>query len=155
MFEQIIAYLEEQGVNFRTLEHAPTLTSEDSARERGEDISIGGKALLLKVGKTFHLFVISAAFQVDSNAIKKYFGEKKLRFASRDELMDMTGLVPGSVPPFGRPFVDVDLYVDSSITQNDRIAFNAGSLTNSVIMSVEDYLKLSQAQTFTFSKEKK
>ncbi|MEM7367116.1 MAG: YbaK/EbsC family protein [Bacteroidota bacterium] len=152
MFEQIIAFLQEKGIDFRTLEHAPTLTSEDSARERGEDISIGGKALLLKVDKTFHLFVLSAAFKLDSNAIKKYFKAKKLRFATREELMEMTGLVPGSVPPFGRPFVDFDLYVDTSIIQNERIAFNAGSLTNSVIMSVKDYQQLSQPMVFTFSK---
>ena len=152
MFEQLTTFLEEQGIDFRTLEHAPTLTSEDSARERGEDISIGGKALLLKIDDRFHLFVLSAARKLDSKAIKKYMKAKKIRFATREELMDMTGLVPGSVPPFGRPLIDFDLYVDESIMQNERIAFNAGSLTKSVIMPVKDYSKVAHPQVFSFSK---
>lgn len=152
MFEQITTFLQEKGVAYKHLTHAPTLTSEDSARERGEDIAIGGKALLLKVNKTFHLFVLSAARKLDSAAIKQHFGSKKLRFATPEELMDMTGLVPGSVPPFGRPFLDFDLYVDESILANDRIAFNAGSLTQSVIMSVEAYMEIARPEVFLFSK---
>ena len=34
-----------EEVSYRTLHHEPTLTSEDSARVRGEDVRIGGKAL--------------------------------------------------------------------------------------------------------------
>jgi len=33
-----------------------------------------------------------------------------------------SGLVPGSVPPFGRPIVDLDLFVDTSIAENEMIA---------------------------------
>jgi prolyl-tRNA editing enzyme YbaK/EbsC (Cys-tRNA(Pro) deacylase) len=58
--------------------------------------------------------------------------------------MTMTGLVPGSVPPFGRPILPFDLYVDDSIPANDRIAFNAGTLTDSIIMSVPDYLRVAR-----------
>ena len=151
VFAEITSWLESQQISFRTLEHAPTLTSEDSARERGEDISTGGKALVLKIDKTFHLFVISAARKLNSKAVKKHFKAKKLRFATREELLELTGLVPGSVPPFGRPILELDLYVDTSIVENTKIAFNAGSLTNSVIMQVEDYLKVAQPEVFTFS----
>ena len=151
VFAEITSWLESQQISFRTLEHAPTLTSEDSARERGEDISTGGKALVLKIDKTFHLFVISAARKLNSKAVKKHFKAQKLRFATREELLELTGLVPGSVPPFGRPILELDLYVDTSIVENTKIAFNAGSLTNSVIMQVEDYLKVAQPEVFTFS----
>jgi Ala-tRNA(Pro) deacylase len=56
--------------------------------------------------------------------------------------LDLTGLVPGCVPPFGKPVLPFDLFVDAAIRENDRIAFNAGSLTNSVIMGVDDYLRV-------------
>ena len=62
------------------------------------------------------------------------------------------GLVPGSVPPFGRPILPFELYVDESVTQNDRIAFNAGSLTDSVIMATDDYLRLAKPTIFAFTK---
>ncbi|MEO0470349.1 MAG: YbaK/EbsC family protein [Bacteroidota bacterium] len=151
MLEKILHFLDEQQITYRSLSHEPTLTSEESARVRGEALEIGGKALLLKVNKEFHLFVLSAACKLNSSAIKTYFSVKKLRFATSAELMDQTGLVPGSVPPFGRPIMNYSLYVDESIVQNERIAFNAGSLTHSVIMSVEDYLRLAQPTVFPFS----
>ena len=85
--------------------------------------------------------------------MRKHFGAKKIRFADRDELLDLTGLVPGAVPPFGKPFIDIDLMVDKSILNNQKIAFNAGSLTDSIIMSVEDYLKVAKPEILTFSKQ--
>ena len=58
--------------------------------------------------------------------------------------MDLTGLVPGSVPPFGRPILDLELVVDESVLANERIAFNAGSLTESVIMATEDWREIAR-----------
>jgi Ala-tRNA(Pro) deacylase len=136
--------LQRNDVAFREVEHAPTLTSEESARARGEDLRIGGKALLMKSGDTFRLFVLPADRKVDSSAIRQELGIRKMRFASRDELLELTGLVPGCVPPFGKPVLPFDLFVDAAIRKNDRIAFNAGSLTNSVIMGVDDYLRVAE-----------
>ncbi len=116
-------------------------------------MEVGGKALLMKTGAEYRLFVVSAARRVDSAAIKRHLGQKKLRFASAEELGALTGLVPGAVPPFGRPILPLDLYVDQSILANDRIAFNAGSLTDSIVMAVEDYLAIAQPEVFSFSKE--
>ncbi len=151
VLEQIRGLLNTAGIDYRELHHEPTRTSEDSARVRGEDIRIGGKALLMKVGGEFKLFVLSAALRADSQAIRKHFEIRKTRFASADELKELTGLVPGSVPPLGRPILPFDLYVDDSITENGRIAFNAGSLTNSIFLSVTDYLKVTQPTVFRFS----
>ena len=152
-FNKIKGLLESKNIVFRTVHHPPTPTSEDAARERGEDIAIGGKAIVLKVDDAFHLFVLSAARKLNSKAIRKKFGAKKVRFANKEELWELTELVPGSVPPFGRPILDLDLYVDTSITENDKIAFNAGSLTDSIIFQTEDYLNLAQPEIFLFSKE--
>jgi len=151
-FTKIKGWLEEAKIAMRLLHHEPTPTSEDSARVRGEDIAIGGKALLLKCDGTFHLFVISAAKRLDSKAIRKHLGVKKVRFATAEELMERTGLIPGSVPPFGRPILDFNLYIDTSIEQNPRIAFNAGSITDSIILEIADYLVVAKGEVFQFSR---
>lgn len=143
--------LEQKGIPFRSVHHEPTPTSAEAAKARGEDISIGGKAIVLKIGDAFKIFVLSAALKVDSARIKSHFGVKKLRFATPEELMELTGLVPGSVPPFGRPLLPFELYVDTSITRNERIAFNAGSLTDSVVMAVSDYLEVASPTELDFS----
>lgn len=151
LFTDIRRWLDEAGIAYRHVHHPPTTTSAESARVRGEDIRIGGKALLVKTGDAFRLFVLSAALRFDSAAVKERFGTRKIRFATADELGQLTGLVPGSVPPFGRPLLPFDLLVDESIVANERIAFNAGSLTDSMVMSVEDYLRVARPEAFTFS----
>src|SRR6516225_6708624 len=105
VFDAIVAWLQRENVSFRHVRHEPTFTSEESAKARGESVRVGGKALLLKVGDDFKLFVLSAALKFDSSAVKKHFGVKKIRFAEREELEALTGLVPGSVPPFGEPIL--------------------------------------------------
>lgn len=137
---------------FREIHHEPTYTSEQSAAARGESVEIGGKAIVMKVDEAFHLFVLSAARSVDSSAIRKKLSARRSRFATPEELLQLTGLVPGSVPPFGRPLLDLDLYADEAMLQNERIAFNAGSLTDSVIMAMQDYLRLAAPVVFPFSK---
>lgn len=143
--------LDRNGAPYRAVHHEPTYTSEQSAAARGEDIRVGGKALLMKAGDEFHLLVLSAARKLDSAAVRKYFGVKKARFATPEELMDRTGLVPGSVPPFGRPILPFDLFVDKSVFENEKIAFNAGSLTDSIIMSTADYRRIAGGEVFRFS----
>jgi len=153
VFETICRLLDDAAVPYRKVHHPPTRTSEDSARERGEDLGIGGKALLLKTKNEFKLFVFSAARKLDSGAVKSHLGVKKMRFARPEELEEQTGLVPGAVPPFGHPILPYDLYVDNSILANDKIAFNAGSLTDSIILKVEDYLRVAKPEVFEFSVE--
>lgn len=152
MFEKIKEWLTAQSITFKQVHHEPTETSEAAALARGEDLSIGGKALVVKIDDSYKLCVLSAAKKLDSGALKKHFGTKKLRFADRDELMELTGLVPGSVPPFGKPLIDLELLLDQSILQNQKIAFNAGSLTDSIIMSLQDYLKVANPLILAFSK---
>ncbi|MFM7072598.1 MAG: YbaK/EbsC family protein [Planctomycetota bacterium] len=141
------------GVEFRELEHEPTPTSEDSARVRGEPLSVGAKALLLKVDEAFVLFVLPADRKLDSAALKAALGAKKSRFATPEELLELTGLTPGSVPPFGRPLFPFDLWADSEVGKSHgRVAFNAGSLTHSIIMAASDWERLARPRRMTCSK---
>lgn len=149
--ERIRDWFTTEGVAFREAHHEPTRTSEESAKARGEEMKVGGKALVVKVDDTFRLFVLSADRKLDSGAIKKHFGAKRTRFATPEELMEMTGLVPGSVPPFGGPILPFPLNVDPSVFENDRVAFNAGSLTDSMVIPIEDYKRLVQPNVFCFS----
>ena len=143
--DKIRHFLKEHGVSFNEVHHEPTYTSEDSARARGVELSIGAKAILAKADDSFILFVLPADAKLDSAAIKRALGLKKIRFATREELFDLTGLVPGCVPPFGEPILPFPLFCDSSLGKiNDRVAFNAGSLTMSIIMSAADWERVAK-----------
>lgn len=146
VLDQIRELLTSAGITFQEVHHEPTPTSEDSARARGEEMRVGGKALVMKGDDRWFLFVLPADCKADSAAIRRELGVKKLRFATPEDLRERTGLVPGSVPPFGPPILPLPLYVDELIRQNDRIAFNAGSLTDSIILSVSDYLRVANPE---------
>jgi Ala-tRNA(Pro) deacylase len=149
--ELIRQHLRALSIDFREVHHSPTFTSEESAKARGEDLRIGGKALLMKTGEVFRLFVLSASLKADSAAIRDRFGVKKTRFAMPAELLELTGLVPGSVPPFGPPILPFELYADTSVTANEKIAFNAGSLQDSIILRVDDWLRAARPEVFRFA----
>ena len=153
VLEAIRALLREHGVAFREVHHEPVRTSEQAAAVRGEPLEIGGKAIVAKVGETFHVLVFSAARRLDSKRVRKHVGAQRFRFATPEELQELTGLVPGSVPPFGRPILPLDLFVDESILANDRIAFNAGTLTDSIILDRKEYLEVARpTAVFPFSR---
>lgn len=152
VLQSIREMLSRAGIPFREIQHEPTYTSEDSARARGESMRIGGKALLMRADEETLVFVLPADRKADSGAIRKELGIRKLRFASREELLELTGLVPGSLPPFGKPVFPFPLYVDDAIRENEKIAFNAGSLTDSIVMSVDDYFRVAVPdKVFPFS----
>jgi Ala-tRNA(Pro) deacylase len=158
MSEQILALircaLQDAGVAFKEIQHPPTFTSEESAQARGEELGVGAKALLLRTEDVFRLFVLSADRKLDSAAVKREFGIKRVRFATPEELLAQTGLTPGCVPPFGEPILPFPLFADASIgARYDRVAFNAGSLTDSIVMLATDWDQIARPKRFAFAKE--
>jgi len=152
VLDAVRALLNDAGVTFREISHAPTMTSAESAAVRGEPLEVGAKAILLKTDETFRLFVLPADRKLDSAAVKRELGVKKTRFATPDELLELTGLVPGSVPPFGRPVLPFELFADPSVgATHGRVTFNAGSLTTSIILSTEDWVRAAKPTPFAFA----
>ena len=151
--ERIRQLLSSAGISFVEKQHEPTYTSEESAKARGESWSVGAKALVIKADGVYRLFVLPADRKADSQAIKRVLGVKKMRFADAAELLELTGLVPGSVPPFGEPILPLELVADPTLLANDKVAFNAGSLTTSVIMAATDYQRVSGARWLSFAAE--
>ncbi len=142
---RLIRHLTGAGIPFRQVHHPATFTSEDSARERGEPLECGAKALVVKADDHFHLLVIPAPRKLSSKLARQALGAKQLRFASADELLALTGLVPGAVPPFGEPILPLPLTADREVgTLHPRVAFNAGSREDSVIMAAADWRTLAQ-----------
>lgn len=140
----IIQVLEASGHPFERRSHSLTRTAEQAARERGTPLDIGGKSLVMKLGKkkNFALFVVSGARRLDNWKVRQAVGVNKLRFATVDELFELTGLRPGCVPPFGRPVFDLPLYVDAVTAEHPQIAFTLADHEKSAIMATADWLDI-------------
>ena len=77
-------------------------------------------------------------------------GWRKLRFATREEVLELTGLAPGSIPPFGSLF-GLPTLCDERLGDNDVINFNAGDHSISVSMRYADYVLAEKPELGTFA----
>ncbi len=141
---------ESRGVVFRLLRHEPVYTSEEAAAVRGVALCSGAKALICKCEKQFVMFVLPADCKLDSKRVRKVYGWRKLRFADRKELLGLTGLNPGSIPPFGSLF-GLSTYCDEKLGSNATINFNIGDNAVSANMRFKDYIKIEQPELGNFS----
>ena len=56
----------------------------------------------------------------------------------------------GAMPPFG-PLYGMKVYVDEALTADEEIAFNAGSHTEIIRLSYEDFARLADPQIMKFA----
>lgn len=150
VFLRLENLLKERGVDFDVLRHQPVFTSEEAAAVRGVALSSGAKALICKVDSGFLMFVIPADRKLDSKQVRQALGIRGLRFATREELNDVTGLPPGAVPPFGSLF-GIPTYCDIRLAENERINFNAGDNSISVSLRYENYVKVENPSLGSFA----
>jgi Ala-tRNA(Pro) deacylase len=143
VFDRLNDRLQQAGVAFTVLRHEPVFTSEQAAAVRGTSLASGAKALVVKAGERFVLLVLPADRKLDSRKARDSLGVKGLRFASREEVEQLTGLQPGSIPPFGSLF-SLPTYCDPALADNPSINFNAGDHSISVQMAYADYARVEQ-----------
>jgi len=148
--DRLERWLREAGVRFRVLEHAPVFTSEEAARVRGTPPEAGAKGLVVRAEDRYVQLVLPGDRRVDNARLRAILGTRKLRFATAEELLTLTGCEPGAVPPFGNLF-DLPVYVDEPLAARETIAFNAGSHTVSFTMRGVDFVRLSGATVCRFS----
>jgi prolyl-tRNA editing enzyme YbaK/EbsC (Cys-tRNA(Pro) deacylase) len=99
--------------------------------------------------RPLHL-VLPADRRVDNAGLRRLLGVRRVRFATPEELLALTGCVPGAVPPFGNLF-DLEVLVDEELTRCEEVAFNAGSREVSIIMRSADMIRLAGARVCRFA----
>ncbi len=154
--EQIKSLLKENRFWFETFEHEPVRTSEEASRIRtGYSLEQGTKALIIKVYKRqpsfakateglneFVMIIVRGSDKFDEKKVKDLFDIKEFRFATEQEVGEITGgVLPGGVPPFGNLF-GLKIFVDTKVLTNEKIVFNAGDKRFSIGMFSKDWLKL-------------
>jgi Ala-tRNA(Pro) deacylase len=149
VFERVRELLRQRGVAFDVLRHEPVYTSQQAAAIRGVPLASGAKALVCKGDDEFVMFVLPADLRLDSKAVRRARRWRKLRFADREEVRRLTGLEPGSIPPFGSLF-GLPTLCDSRLSDNETINFNAGDHAISVSMSCADYLTVESPELGRF-----
>ena len=118
---------------------------------RGVPLSSGAKALVCKGEAGFVMFVMPAHLRLDSRQVRKVRGYRKIRFASPPEVLELTGLIPGCIPPFGGLF-GLKTFCDRQLGDNETINFNAGDHGISVAMRYADYVRVENPELGTWGR---
>lgn len=150
VFERIERRLTEHEIPFTVMRHEPVFTSADAARVRGTTLGSGAKALVCKAEGDFVMLVLPADRSLSSKRLRANRGWKSLRFANREEVLQLTGLAPGSIPPFGSLF-ELPTLCDPTLAEQATINFNAGDHAISISMGWNDYLRVEQPELVELS----
>jgi len=116
----------------------------------GYAASSGAKALICKGNDTFMMFVMPGDRKLASKKIRASKGWARLRFAAAQEVLELTGLAPGSIPPFGSVF-GLPTLCDARLSDNEAINFNAGDHGISVSMRYVDYVQVEKPELGNFA----
>lgn len=144
-------YLEGQDVKYTVIEHDPVYT----AQEIAASAHIPGKALaktvMVEVDGEMAMAVLPAPFRVDFDRLKEITGAKRVELASEKAFKDLfPDCEVGAMPPFGNLY-GMDVYAAKSLAEEVEIAFCAGSHTELIRMSYEDFVRLAKPKVVDFS----
>ncbi len=101
--EELLARLEALGIQAKTYQHAPLFTVEDSRALRGSIPGLHSKNLFVRDRKKrYFLVTVEEDAEVDLKLLHLSIGAQgKVSFGSAEALMELWGVKPGSVTPFG------------------------------------------------------
>jgi Ala-tRNA(Pro) deacylase len=137
--DELFAFLDSLGISVTTKSHPPLFTVADSQSLRGEIVGGHTKNLFLKDKKdNFFLVTVDEEAEVDLKQIHHLIGaSSRVSFGKPEALMELLGVVPGSVTVFGLindTARRVKLVLDSGLMENDII--NAHPLSNDATTSI-------------------
>lgn len=144
-------FLDLCDVPYRAYNHPPTFTAQETAHElhiSGYEVA---KTVILKVDGRFVMAVLAACEQIDLNRFRSQVDATLVELATEK---DMELLAPycdkGSIPPIGNLF-GLPVYVSTTLTKDEIIAFNAGNHTEDIRMFYRDFEALVQPRIMDFS----
>jgi Ala-tRNA(Pro) deacylase len=139
-------------VKHEVVEHRKVFTAFDAAETQHEKLSEVAKAVLLKGKKNLYLAVLPAGNNCDFKALSKLSGDKLSMAKEKDIEKNMKTKV-GLIAPFGSLY-KLPIFIDKKLLKNKKINLPAGSYTESVVLSVKDYLKLENPVQGSFAIKK-
>ncbi len=148
---KVIEFLDSEGVKYVSIKHSLAYTAQEvaaSAHIPGKELA---KTIMVKLNGKMAMAVLPASFHVDLEQLKDVAGVSKVELASEAEFRDLfPGSQVGAMPPFGNLY-GMDVYVAAPLTEDEEIAFNAGSHTELIRLAYADFERLVKPTTGEFA----
>ena len=140
--QKLKQYLDEQNVKYVSIIHSLAFTSLQIAKSAHIPTKQLAKTVILKINDQFAMVVIPAAYQVNLELIGQALVGSKVELAKEPEFASkFPDCEVGAMPPFGNLY-GMDVYIAESVSGHDEIVFNAGTHSEVIKMSYEDFERL-------------
>lgn len=141
--EAVRQYLEQQGIDFETVEHEQTFTATAEAEATGVAPDHVAKTMLLRDGDDYRLAVIAASHRLDLRKARDALAASgHLRLATEGEMADdFAAFEVGALPPFG-PLLPAAEVVDRRLLEHDRILCSGGDHRHSVLVDPKEVVRV-------------
>ncbi|MEM2981141.1 MAG: YbaK/EbsC family protein [Thermoproteota archaeon] len=137
------------GVEYRILFHGETYSANKASKELGLSLKDIAKTIVFVNEKKEPLMVImSGDRKVNQDKLAKMLGFKKLRLATRDEVLNFTGYEAGAVPPVGH-IKQIPAMVDESLLSNEKVYAGGGAVNATLEISPVDIVRILNAKVMS------
>jgi len=144
-------FLDNNKIKYVSITHSSAYTAQEiaaSAHIPGKELA---KTVILKIDGKMVMAVLPASYKVDFDLLKEAAGVSSIRLADEHEFVDkFPGCEPGAMPPFGNLY-GIDVYAAKSLSEDEEIAFNAGTHTELIKMDYKDFERLVKPKIIEFS----
>jgi Ala-tRNA(Pro) deacylase len=146
---ELFAFFQNLGISTSTVDHIPVFTVED-AKLVHDDIPGGHcKNLFCKDEKgVLWLIVALEDARIDLKAAKDKIGSKRLTFGRPELLLEILGLTPGSVTPFGLINDEqhlTNVILDEAMMKHQLLNFHPLSNDATTTISSSDLIRFVEA----------
>jgi Ala-tRNA(Pro) deacylase len=146
--EKLSRFLEERKIPFKTTAHPEAFTAQQSAQAAHVPGRAFAKSVMVNVDGKIWMAVVPATQRVDLAGVQKSLGARKARLASEAEFSPLFADCDlGAMPIFGSLY-DVPVLVSNELTENEEIAFTAGTHRDIVRLRVSDFLAAEQPKVY-------
>ena len=137
-------YLDQRHAKYVTISHQPAYTAQEVAAAAHISGRMMAKTVMVKIDGEMAMVVLPADRRVDLEYLKKITRAQTVRLASEEEFKGMfPGCEVGAMPPLGELY-GLEVYAARELTEDDEIAFNAGTFTEVVKLPYAEFRRLAR-----------
>jgi Cys-tRNA(Pro)/Cys-tRNA(Cys) deacylase len=131
--------LEALGIPHRIFRHeTPVDSFEQAASDRNQRPEQVVRSILFQVGpEEFVMVLMAGREQVNWKSLRKLVGRSRLRMATEEEVLEVTGYRVGTVSPFGMR-KQVRLLIDPSVFRAEEISIGSGVRNTAILLKSAD-----------------
>jgi len=139
----IIDFLNESKIAYEILHHPKAFTAQTIAQAEHVKGRHHAKVVMVQSGGKDLMVVLPADHRVDLEKLENVTGQSAV-LESEDKFKSLfPDCVVGTMPPFGNLY-GLTTYVDESLTHEDYIVFEAGTHTDAIKVSYQDYERIAK-----------